>query len=176
MMGATAEDQWVHWWCNPWRWAHPAWQSRFADVCGLSISDCDALLTSRHGMFLQSLGIEPAQPPAPTESMSRWLALTASQRDRALELARCICFAQSEAEGADGQWCRGLTKALRPAVWLQADSQDERLLLGAWLGPDCWSRARLFWAPGEVAESLCDVPQNKLQTLWQAVLWRITAT
>ncbi|KAA8712118.1 hypothetical protein [Pseudomonas cannabina] len=173
-MRSTAEDHWVSWWCNPWQWAHPAWRSRFAEGCGLSVSDCDALMTSRHGLFLQAMGIEPTQPPAPTEVLSRWLALTVSQQDHALDLARRVCFAK-EAEGADGQWCQGLAKALRPAMWLQPDSQDERLLLGAWLGPDYWPRVRLFWAPGEVAESLCDVPQNKLQTLWQAILWRITA-
>jgi hypothetical protein len=32
---------------------------------------------------------------------------------------------------------------------------------------------RLTWAPGDLAETFVDLPANKLQTLWQSVLWRV---
>ncbi len=59
MMERAAEDHWVHWWCNPWQWAHPDWQSRFAAECGLTVEECDALMVSRHSVFLQRMGIAP---------------------------------------------------------------------------------------------------------------------
>lgn len=175
MTNLTAEDRWVRWWCNPWDWAHPAWQSQFARSAGLSINACEALMVSRHGVFLQSVGIEPSQPPIVTEPVLRWLELTPLQRDQALALAQRICFAQTKSDGADGQWCWAVTRALRPGVWLPIESQDARLLLGAWLGATCWSRLRLAWPPDDVADRLAQAPENKLQTLWQAILWRVIA-
>ncbi|POQ05791.1 type III secretion protein [Pseudomonas syringae pv. avii] len=175
MMSLSAEDHWVHWWCNPWQWAHSQWHDRFASARGLSVSDCDALMASRHGVFLQSLGIDPAQPPAPAEPVLRWLALTPSQREQAISLAQCICFSRNESDGPDGQWCWGLTKALRPGVWLEFEHEDARLLLGAWLGPQYWSRLRLEWPPNEVPDTPGKAPENKLQALWQAIMWRVTA-
>ncbi|RMT49575.1 Type III secretion protein HrpD [Pseudomonas syringae pv. solidagae] len=132
-------------------------------------------MVSRHGVFLQSVGIMPSQPPMPAEPVLNWLALTPVQRDQALDLAQRICFSRNESDAHDGQWCWALTKALRPGVWLELEHEDARLLLGAWLGPEYWPRLRLAWAPDEVADSTCSAPENKLQTLWQAVLWRVTA-
>lgn len=175
MSELSAEDRWVRWWCNPWDWAHPAWQERFAGSVGLSTRACEALLACRHGVFLQSVGIDPSQPPVAAEPVLRWLQLSAAQRDRALALAQCICFVRTESDGADGQWCWAVTKALRPGAWLDPENEDARLVLGAWLGAACWSRLRLAWAPGEVADNPAQVPENKLQTLWQAVLWRVMA-
>ncbi|KPX06184.1 hypothetical protein [Pseudomonas savastanoi] len=173
-MELIAEDHWVQWWCNPWQFAHPDWQSRFALNCGLTLSDCDGLIASRHSVFWQSVGIEPDQPPMPAEPVLRWLALTPLQREQALDLARRICFCRNESDGADGQWCWALTKALRPGVWLELANEDPRLLLGAWLGPEYWSRLRLAWAPDELPDTPCEAPENKLQTMWQAILWRVT--
>ncbi len=175
MMERAAEDHCVHWWCNPWQWAHPDWQSRFAAECGLTVEECDALMVSRHSVFLQRMGIAPSQPPTPAEPLLNWLALTPAQRDQALDLAQRICFSRNESDGADGAWCWALTKALRPGVWLDQESEDARLLLGAWLGPEYWPRLRLAWAPDAVADRPCEAPENKLRTLWQAVLWRVTA-
>ncbi|UZE25642.1 type III secretion protein [Pseudomonas sp. B21-056] len=172
-MNLSAEDRWVRWWCNPWDWAHPAWHSRFAGSAGLSISACEALMVGRHGVFLHSVGIDPSQPPMVAEPVLRWLELTPVQRDRALALAQGICFAPAEPDGADGQWCRAVSKGLRPGAWLQPQCNDARLLLGAWLGTACWSRLRLAWPPDDIVEQPPQAPENKLETLWRAILWRV---
>ncbi|KPY37656.1 MULTISPECIES: hypothetical protein [Pseudomonas syringae group] len=174
MTGSTAQDLWVHWWCNPWRWAHPSWQQRFAEQQGIPMQACDSLMSSRHTVFLKSVGIEPSQPPEPVEPLMSWIALSPAQRDKALVLAQLICFSRTETEGVDGQWCWGLTKALRPGVWLAPEVVDIRTVLGAWLGYAYWSRLRLAWPTEAVIDDLCEAPDNKLQTLWQAVMWRIS--
>jgi len=179
MTAPDGRDAWVQWWCSAWQWVHPDWKVQFAVNNGLAVLDCDALMRSRHGEFLLSLGIAPSQPPQPSEHLMHWLALSPIQRDQALLLARRICFASldpaSSADGSHALWCERLAKALRPGLWLDPVMTDARPLLGAWLGEACWSRLRLTWAPGEVAESFGDMPDNKLQTLWQAILWRVAA-
>ncbi|MCI3944152.1 type III secretion protein [Pseudomonas syringae] len=175
-MNLNADERWVDWWCNPWQWAHPAWRNRFADASGLSMGECDALMATRHGAFLQSLGIAPGQPPVASEPILHWLSLTPRQREQAIALAQRICYSRNEADGPDGSWCLGFSKALRPEAWLDFRHEDARLLLGAWLGPEYWPRLRLAWPPGEVGDSPVQAPENKLRTLWQAVLWRVTAS
>jgi hypothetical protein len=174
-MSLSADELWVRWWCNPWQWAHPTWRNRFVEASGLPLRDCEALLASRHGVFLQSVGISPSQPPLATEPVLCWLTLTPSQREQALDLAQRICYSRNETDGPDGPWCWALTKALRPGVWLDFQNEDARLLLGAWLGAECWPRLRLAWPLDGVADSPAQAPEHKLKTLWQAVLWRVTA-
>jgi hypothetical protein len=187
MTPRSVEDQWAHWWCNAWGWAHPQWKARFADGYGLSEADCEPLMRSRPGTFLQAVGIPATQPPVPAQNLLQWLALNADQREQALMLARHICFPPLGRHGvaatADGVpepeinphalWCRSVAKALRPGVWLDPLNADARVLLGAWVGEACWSRLRLSWAPGEVGEAVGPLPENKLTTLWHAILWRV---
>ena len=166
---------WASWWCNPWPWADRGWQVGFAEQHGLPLEDCQLLLGSRPRVFLQSLGIVPSQPPSPNACALRWLGLDERQRTQLLQLVHCICFAQGPEPGPEGQWCWGLSQALRPGRWLPAEMADARLLLGAWLGQACWSRLRLSWPPGELAEELAQAPEHKLQALWQAAFWRVGA-
>lgn len=179
MTPLDGREEWVRWWCSAWQWAHADWKVQFAAASGLATRDCEALMRSRHGEFLHSVGIVPSQPPEPCEHLMHWLALSPIQRELALSLARRICFAPPDlpprANDSDTLWCQRLAKALRPGLWLDPLVTDVRPLLGAWLGQACWSRLRLAWAPGEVAESFGDMPDNKLETLWQAILWRVAA-
>jgi hypothetical protein len=169
------EALWVRWWCNPWSWAHPTWQAACADRQGLCAQDCHALMARQPRVFLQCLGILPSQPPRPHEVALRWLMLTHQERQRAVALAQCICFAEVPAPGPDGPWCWSLTQALRPRRWLPCANGDARMLLGSWLGTECWSRLRLCWPLGELDESPWEAPENKLQALWQATMWRARA-
>ncbi|KDD66141.1 hypothetical protein ABH912_005430 [Pseudomonas sp. BT76 TE3572] len=179
MTSLDDREEWVRWWCSAWQWAHTDWKVQFAATSGLTPDDFEALMRSRHGDFLRSVGIVPSQPPEPCEHLMHWLALSPIQRERALSLARRICFAPLDlsprTDDFDTLWCQRLAKALRPGLWLDPLVTDVRPLLGAWLGQACWLRLRLMWPPAEVAESFGDMPDNKLQTLWQAILWRVAA-
>lgn len=174
----TSAD-WVSWWCCTWHWAHPAWQAQMLSDQGLEADACAAVARSRQADLLASLGIIPSQPPAPDADVLLWLSLSAEQRQQALSLAQSICCAPIRAEttvtARHDPWCRSLAKALRPGLWANPQATDMRPLLGAWLGPAVWSRLRLSWAPGDVQEPATDLPPNKLDTLWRAVLWRVQA-
>jgi hypothetical protein len=170
-------EAWVEWWCCSWRWAHPEWQARFLTAEGRVADHCSATERSRHADLLRTLEIEPSQPPALCKDLLRWLALSPLQKDYAMSLTRRICFSSayvaSLSEEPHDIWCQRFSKALRPGVWLEPGVEDERLLLGAWLGEAFWSRLRLTWAPGDVGELPSALAPGKLQTLWQAVLWRV---
>lgn len=171
-----ADERWIQWWCAPWQWAHPGWVEPFVEGLGVPVQDVEPLLRGRHSAFLHSVGITPSQPPAPIKAWVQWLMLNTEQQDRALNLAASICLGRAEhSEETDPHenWCRAVAKALRPGAWLDPSLNDPRLLLAAWAGQDCWSRLRLSWAPDTLPPSFMPLPANKLQTLWQSVLWRV---
>lgn len=184
-MDNSIEERWATWWCNPWAWTHADWKSCFTHERGLAVADFLPLTRFRHEGFLWATGIAPSQPPEPAVNLLRWLALTSDQRDQALLLARRICFVHAPALdvqstlhsrsdiGLHEPWCRSVAKALQPGGWLGALDPDPRLLLGAWVGPHCWSRLRLMWAPGEIGELACNLPLSKLHSLWHAIFWRV---
>jgi hypothetical protein len=179
----SAEERWIQWWCAPWQWAHPDWTSRFLECSGLPPTDLADLMRVRPAAFLQGVGIAPSQPPPPVDALLQWLALDADGQRQALNLAGRICLlgpAQSEAANAPdsvpGQhetWCRSVARALRPGTWLDVNIDDPRLVLASWIGETCWPRLRLSWPPDSVPQTVAHLPSNKLQTLWQAVLWRV---
>nr|WP_318836589.1 type III secretion protein [Pseudomonas khavaziana] len=78
------------------------------------------------------------------------------------------------------KWCERLAKALHPEALLQPDD-DPLQLLRAWVKPAVWQRLRLRLAPDRVQSiertylSLDDA-HGRLNTLWQAIAWRIAAT
>nr|WP_241667658.1 type III secretion protein [Pseudomonas caspiana] len=173
----TSAD-WVNWWCGTWHWAHPGWHAQMLSAQGLEAGACDAVARSRQADLLASLGVVPSQPPVLDANVVLWLSLNTEQRQQALVLAKSICCAAVGAEATvsvrHDLWCRSLAKALRPGLWLDPQATDMRPLLGAWLGPMFWPRLRLGWAPGDVGELATDLPPNKLETLWRAVLWRVS--
>lgn len=167
---------WASWWCNPWQWAHPSWHAHAAEGYGLPAPVLQQLMASRPSMFLQGVGIGPSQPPAPEQATAtlQWLELAPGARERALALVDGICFDAGHGVAENQPWCRALQLALRPASWLPAGLGDSRLLLGAWLGAAYWPRLRLAWPIGEVGELPEGLPHQKLETLWQGVMWRVT--
>jgi hypothetical protein len=169
----SVEERWIDWWCAPWKWAHPGWTERFIAISGLPHMALSDLPHAAQIAFLSSVGIQPSQPPMPVPALLQWLALQAEQQQQALALADSICLARSAADQPHSSWCRAVAKALRPGAWLAPRIDDPRLLLAAWAGDTCWSRLRLNWPPDAVAITLSPMPANKLQTLWESVLWRV---
>jgi len=77
-------------------------------------------------------------------------------------------------------WCLSLSKALNPNTVLSHDD-DPLQLLRAWVDPTVWQRLRLRFARHRVLAleqknaDFYDV-HNRLDILWQAVVWRVTTT
>lgn len=166
------------WWCFTWRWAHRSRLRAWADV-GLSEALAESLAVTRHQHWLTLLGIDASQPITPCPALLQWLALVPSQQQEALRLVGRISFPMHNAAvaGEHEDWSRSLAKALRPGVWIPPGVvPDARVLLAAWVAPPCWPRLALSWPHAEI-EALNLIPgpwpHRKLDTLWQAVLWRV---
>lgn len=177
-MNNESVQAFLTWWSFSWRWADSSWLQAWADA-GVSPHVVESLALSRHQDWLGLLGVAPSQPIEPCPALLQWLALQPAQRVEALRLATRICFpaSQQTGEGEHELWCRSLAKALRPGAWIAPQTQaDARLVLAAWIAPECWSRLALSWPKAEI-QSLEPVPglwpQRKLDTLWQALLWRV---
>ncbi|SDH58526.1 hypothetical protein SAMN05216588_105305 [Pseudomonas flavescens] len=172
MDGLTAG--WIRWWYAAGDPASAGW-----NVC--SGGELAALAfrapISRHACIADSRAVQLAQPPEPHQGLLRWIGLSHAEQLFTLHLVEGIC-APSRPGGAlssaDEHWCRSLAKALRPGLWLPAGTVDARLLLGAWVGPQRWARARLQW-PSVALDGLPQgLPGNRLDALWSAVLWRVS--
>jgi ABC-type dipeptide/oligopeptide/nickel transport system ATPase subunit len=64
---------------------------------------------------------------------------------------------------------------------LLSDNDDPLQLLRAWVEPTVWQRLRLRFARHRVLAleqntHTFEDPHSRLDTLWQAVVWRITTT
>jgi hypothetical protein len=183
MLIDTAE-RWTQWWCDAWEKAHPTWKMRFSEQAGLPLSICEQLTRLRCEVFMSFAEIMPQQPPEPDDRVLQWLSLSTAQNELALMLVEHICSPGSSDRSkldTHAAWCRSLAKALRPGLWLHGHTADPRLLLGAWLGARYWPRLRLYWSLESLGEFAWHSPLfdaiavSKLQTLWPAVLWRVTA-
>ncbi|WP_437883143.1 type III secretion protein [Pseudomonas sp. LRF_L74] len=164
-------EQWIEWWFQAGEQAHPGWSHGAAN----EVAWLDGLPVSRRAARACPEGAL-MQPPAPDEAVLSWVALDHRRRELALALVGDICLPAApwhERREPYAGWCRSIGKALRPGLWLGEPVHDPRMLLGAWVGAQCWSRVKLQWSPEGLGSPPAGLPMNRLKALWGAVLWRV---
>lgn len=169
------EDQaWVQWWASPWICSPPEWGAPKA---------CDvlkALYRSQHLLISNKLEITPCLPPSPNPALLRLVLASPEQRDFMLALIEYTCRPMTNSPLNDDHrlWCQRLAKALHPDSMLSR-IHDPLQLLQAWVDEAVWQRLRLSFARQRVIEleqrpRLTDA-HGRLDTLWQAAIWRATS-
>ncbi len=165
---------WVRWWASPWKHAHPDWRTH------AGVEQTEALSRSHHGRMSLLFDIEPELPPAPSPALLQLVLASAPQRDLVLVLVNEVYNAPNDSRLNQEQllWCQRLAKALAPDP-TQMNIDDPLHYLRAWVAPAIWRRLRLNFARPRVLEverqpKLMD-SQGRLDTLWQAALWRATS-
>lgn len=164
---------WAQWWAFPWKYAHEDWK-------GDKYSWIDALHHNRHLVRGSLMGVAACLPPAPNVTVLR-LALASNEQ---LNLALTLVHDTFNPEVAhplsdsDHLWCIRLSKALPPAML--SPNADPLLLLHSWLEPTTWQRLRLRFSRKRVHEieqsnTGLENASGRLNTLWQAVVWRVTS-
>jgi hypothetical protein len=111
------------------------------------------------------------------------LALASREQfDLAIALLELTCHPNVDSPLYDEhrKWCERLAKALHPDALLQPEN-DPLQLLRAWVEPAVWQRLRLRLPPDrvqalETTHLPIDDAHGRLNTLWQAIVWRIEAT
>ncbi|MCF5721593.1 type III secretion protein [Pseudomonas syringae] len=166
---------WVRWWVSPWKNAHSDWcvQKGFIETSTLS--------RSHHQQVSRLFEIEPELPPLPSAPVLQLVLTGSQQRDFALLLIKEVCNPSRDSRLNSEQhlWCQRLTKALAPDPMLVI-LDDPLHCLRAWVSPAVWQRLRLSFDRLRVLELETHPrhlnPQGRLDTLWQAALWRATST
>jgi hypothetical protein len=166
---------WVRWWASPWENAHRDWRTHG------SVEQAAALPRGQHHHVGRLFEIEPELPPPPSAPVLQVVLSCSQQQDLALLLVKEVCNPSHDSRLNEEQrlWCQRLSKALAPEPIL-ANIDDPLHYLRAWVSPAVWQRLRLSFSRHRVIEvekhpRLLN-PHVRLDTLWQAALWRATST
>ncbi|NWC93855.1 MULTISPECIES: type III secretion protein [unclassified Pseudomonas] len=166
---------WAQWWAFPWKSAHEDWRAADKHPAINALYRTGVLATSTLA------GIAPCLPPAPHPAVLRLVLASTEQRNLLLALIHSTFSPASAAPLSEEhqQWCTRLSKALPPDMLLPHD--DPLQLLRSWVKPATWQRLRLRFPYERVLEMekrtlSFENGHSRLNTLWQAVVWRITAT
>lgn len=141
------------------------------------------LSRTHHQRVSLLFGIEPELPPRPSAPIFQLvLTCTPPQQDLALLLVKEIDNPSRDSRLNREQhlWCQRLTKAMTPEVLFPMNVDDPLHYLRAWVSPALWQRLRLSFARQRVLELESHPrllnPHGRLDTMWQAALWRATST
>lgn len=174
----SQSDAWALWWAQAWKYAHLGWGDDGLAPC--PPEHLQALARSQHIDLGKRFSIDPCLPISPTPALLYLTLVRSSQQDLMLTLIDNTCrpMLPTQLNTEQQIWCERLGKALRPHTWLE-DRDDTLQLLRAWVEPPVWQRLRLRFECSRVMalEQIPAIPisQTKLQTLWQAVVWRTKA-
>ncbi|AZE87454.1 type III secretion protein [Pseudomonas orientalis] len=164
---------WVNWWACPWDQSRHQW-----GAFDLNSAAAKALCRSRHELISLALGITPCLPIQPSPALLKMVLASAEQRDLMLLLIDGIYYPHhgSELSTNNRLWCARLSKAMPPA---SSNTREDPLhYLHDWVEPSVWQRLRLSFARRrvQVLESTkAPEPRGKLDTVWQAAIWRATS-
>jgi hypothetical protein len=162
---------WAHWWAFPWKYAHEDWR-------GNQYATIEALYQRGRRVPGDLTGVAACLPPAPQPTVLHLALSSNEQLNLALTLIHDTFNPEACPSLSDTHhlWCIRLSKALPPGMLSPED--DPLRLLHSWLDPLIWQRIRLRFARARASEvekrQLClENASSRLDTLWQAVVWRV---
>lgn len=163
---------WAQWWAFPWRHAHEDWR-------GDKYPAIKVLYRNRRSAPDDLTGIVACLPPAPHPTVLRLALASTEQLNLALTLVHDTFNPEAATPLSESQhlWCMRLSKALPPTM-LSRDA-DPLQLLSSWVEPETWRRLRLRFPRNRVqavekSTVSLENASSRLNTLWQAVVWRVT--
>ena len=164
---------WAQWWAFPWKHAHEDWKcDRYPAV--------EALFRSGRSAPDALTGVAACLPAAPQPTVLRLALAPKEQLNLALTLVHGTFNPMATAPLSESHhlWCMRLSTAL-PPIMLPSDA-DPLQLLHNWIEPATWQRLRLRFPrervhETEITNTRLENASSRLNTLWQAVVWRITA-
>ena len=167
------QGQWACWWASPWSRSHQDWWP-----FDLDSPAAKTLCRGRHERISVELGITPCLPILPSPALLHLVLASTAQRELMLALVDGIYAPQHDSALSMDQreWCAHLSMALPPTS--HKVTEDPLHHLRSWVGPTIWQRLRLSFARQRVQqlESAHQRPAaGKLDTVWQAVIWRASA-
>lgn len=165
---------WARWWAFPWESAHEDWK-------GDDYRAIETLFRRGRSAPDKLAGYTVCLPADPNTTVLRLALASREQLNLMLALVHDTFNPEDSALLADShhQWCMRLSKALPLAIL--PPGSDPLQLLHSWVEPATWQRLRLRFprkcvVEVETTNLPLGVPGNRLDTLWQAVVWRATTS
>lgn len=162
---------WAQWWAFPWKHAHEDWR-------GDKYRAIERLFYSARSVPDDLTGFAACLPAAPNATVLRLALASTNQLNLVLALANHTFNPQAAASLSEDhhEWCMRLSMALYPSM--RPPQSDPLRLLHSWVEPATWQRLRLRFPRTRVSEAeTADAPlenaSSRLNTLWQAVVWRV---
>lgn len=163
---------WARWWAFPWESAHEDWK-------GSDYAAIETLFRRGQSAPDKLTGYAACLPADPNTTVIHLALASKDQLNLMLALVHGTFTPRGSTLLSDShhQWCMRLSKALLPAML--PPGSDPLQLLHSWVEPTTWQRIRLRFAHKYVAEVEAkklpfEFTGNRLDTLWQAVVWRAT--
>ncbi|NKI47418.1 type III secretion protein [Pseudomonas fluorescens] len=163
---------WAQWWAFPWKQAHEDWR-------GEEYRAIERLFYNGRSVPDNLTGFKACLPAAPHATVLRLALATTDQLNLGLALVTHIFNpeAPSPLSESHHQWCMRLSMALHPSML--PPHSDPLRLLHSWVEPAIWQRLRLRFprtrvSEAEIANAPLEHASGRLNTLWQAVVWRVT--
>lgn len=164
---------WAQWWAFPWKQAHEDWR-------GDKYRAIERLFYSGRSAPEDLTGFVACLPAAPHATVLRLALASTDQLNLALALANHTFNPQAASPLSEDhhEWCMRLSMALHPSML--PPHSDPLRLLHSWVEPATWQRLRLRFPRTRVSEAeTADAPlesaSSRLNTLWQAVVWRVAS-
>lgn len=163
---------WAQWWAFPWKQAHEDWR-------GEEYRAIERLFYSGRSAPDNLTGFKACLPAAPHATVLRLALATTDQLNLVLALVNHMFNPQASSPSSEShhQWCMRLSMALHPSML--PPNCDPLRLLHSWVEPATWQRLRLRFprtrvSEAEIANAPLENASGRLNTLWQAVVWRVT--
>lgn len=164
---------WAQWWAFPWKDAHEDWRDdKYRAI--------ERLFYYGRAAPHNLTGFAACLPAAPQATVLRLALASTEQLNLVLTLVSHTFNHEAAAPLSERhhQWCMRLAMALPPAML--PPHSDPLRLLHSWVEPATWQRLRLRFPrtrvnEAEMANAPLENASSRLNTLWQAVVWRVTA-
>lgn len=164
---------WAQWWAFPWKHAHQDWK-------GGEYLAIERLFQRGRSAPDSLTGFAACLPAAPHPTVLKLALASTEQLNLVLTLVHDTFNPEAAAPLSDShhQWCMRLSKALPPGM-LPPDCDPLRLL-HSWVEPATWQRLRLRFPrtrarEAEITSTPFENASSRLNTLWQAAVWRAAA-
>lgn len=168
---------WTRWWCFAWLEADESWIP--PELSLVSPQQRQHLAKVYHQSIGRLYGLSAHFPCRAGDTLVDIALADKARLHHLLKLAAATCEPMQDfnLDEHEKQWCERIARGLKPGQWVEGQ-QDPLCLLRQWIDNEAiWQRLRLRFQRDRIelvqAIPRLSVSAKKLDTFWQAMVWRL---